>query len=96
MRLVKIICNAPGFRRAGRAWPAETVVDMDDFSPAEREAIEGEAQLQVRVLSKKEQDEHLQGMQALGDSEAPKSTTPPLRAPLQRRGTRKKTARKAS
>lgn len=88
MRRVKIICDAPGFRRAGRAWPAETVVDMDDFSQAEQRAIEGEAQLRVRALSKKEQDEHLQGgMQTPGDSEAPKST---------KRTARKKTARKTS
>lgn len=70
MRLVSVICNAPGFRRAGRAWPAERVVDMDDLSQAEQQAIEGEAQLQVRVLSKKEQDAHLR---APGEAEPPKA-----------------------
>ena len=62
MNLVSVICNAPGFRRAGRAWPAESVVDMDDFSEAERQAIDGEAHLHVRVLSDKEKEAHLRGV----------------------------------
>lgn len=70
MNLVSVLCDAPGFRRAGRAWPAESVVDMDDFSLAEQQAIEGEAQLQVRVLSKKEQAAHLE---ARGVVEPPKT-----------------------
>ena len=97
MNLVSVLCDAPGFRRAGRAWPASSVVDMDDFSQAEQQAIAGEAHLHVRVLSDKEKDLHLEGvMQTLGETESPKSTTPPSRAPLKRRGTKKKTARKAS
>ena len=88
MSLVKIICDAPGFRRCGRAWPGESVVDMDDFSEAEQQALQGEAQLHVRVLSDQEQDAHLQGvMQTLGETESPKS---------QKRTARKSTARKAS
>ena len=74
MNLVSVICDAPGFRRAGRAWPAESVVDMDDFSQAEREAIEGEAQLRVRVLSDEEQQQHQGGMmQTLGETASPKA-----------------------
>ena len=70
MNLVSVLCDAPGFRRAGRAWPAESVVDMDDFSLAEQQALLGEAQLQVRVLSKKEQAVHLE---ARGVVEPPKT-----------------------
>ena len=88
MRLVKIICDAPGFRRAGRAWPAESVVDMDDFSAAEREAIEVEAQLRVRVLSAEEKDEHLEGVvQTPGETASPKS---------RKKATTKRAARKTS
>ena len=67
MNLVSVLCNAPSFRRAGRAWPAESVVDLDDFSRAEQQAIRGEALLRVRVLS----DEEMQA-----DGKAPKSTKP--------------------
>ena len=56
MNLVSVLCDAPGFRRAGRAWPAQSVVDMDDFSEAEQRAIYGEAQLEVRVLSAEEKN----------------------------------------
>ena len=57
MNLVKIICHTPGFRRCGRAWPAESVVDLDEFSDDEQGALLAEQTLHVtRASDQEEQD----------------------------------------
>ena len=54
MNLVKIICDSPGFRRCGRAWPAESLIDLAEFDAAEQAALLGEKTLRVIKASEEE------------------------------------------
>jgi hypothetical protein len=48
--MLKITCQKPGFRRAGRAWPAESLVAASDFTPEQIEALESEPMLKVEAV----------------------------------------------
>ena len=61
MNLVKIICDAPGFRRCGRAWPAESLIDLTEFDAAEQAALLTEKTLRVIKASEEEAQSWQQG-----------------------------------
>tara|TARA_R110002095_G_scaffold57870_4_gene49595 strand:+ start:123 stop:491 length:369 start_codon:yes stop_codon:yes gene_type:complete len=54
MQLIKVIANTDGFRRAGRAWPKESIVDMEALPADVREAIEQEPKIAFKPVTKEE------------------------------------------
>lgn len=49
--MLRVICKRPGFRRAGRAWPAETILPASELSEAQRAQIEAEPLLHIEPVS---------------------------------------------